>query len=60
MYSCPPLQTLFSESRSPKDTHRFLPEVLVQQLLQLLDLVGKLLELGLLLHWNRTAQSSTS
>lgn len=49
------------ESRSvPSDRYRLLPEVLVQQLLQLLDLLGQLLELRLLLGWNGTERGAGS
>lgn len=40
--------------------YRLLPEVLVQQLLQLLDLLRQLLELRLLSGWDRTDKAARS
>ena len=41
------------------DRYRLLPEVLVQQLLQLPDLLGQLLELRLLFGWNGTERRAS-
>lgn len=43
-------------SEQPRQ-YRFLPEVLVQRLLQLLDVIRQLLELGLLFRRNGAGQS---